>query len=138
MVVLLFELIKYNAQSLLLFAKIRLNLPSEVHCCCSIDRQFQDEAPLPCESKKTWHLENCYFLSNSVINATYLYIFWKSISSRIFWYHFCVFCVYAWVIRRHCLWECKNRIAPNYCPCNVWTKLLNRGIKLVFADTNNA
>ena len=44
--------------------------------------------------KKTSHLENSYLISNSVINAILLYIFWKSISSRIIWYHFCVICVF--------------------------------------------
>ena len=42
------------------------------------------------------------------------YILWKSVLSQIVWYHFCD-SVHAWMNRRHCLRECKNRLAPKWC-----------------------
>ena len=61
--------------------------------------------------KKTWHLEKCNFQKNSVTEAKLLYIYWKSIFSRIIWYHLCVVCVYAWMNMSHCLSESNNRLA---------------------------
>ena len=46
------------------------------------------------------------------MNIKLLYVLWKSVLSQIIWYHFGVVCVHAWMKRRHCLRECKNRIAP--------------------------
>ena len=46
------------------------------------------------------------------MNGKLLYILWKSVLSQIIWYHFCVVCVHAWINRRHCLREFKNRLSP--------------------------
>ena len=89
------------------------------------------------ESKKSLHLENCLLFFKSSMNIKLLYILWKSVRSQIIWYHFCVVCVHAWMTRRHCLGECKNRLAPKLqcyiCINNNW----DLGVNSVFADPNN-
>ena len=50
------------------------------------------------------------------MNSKLLYISWKSVLSQIVRYHFCVVCVHTWMNRRHCSRECRNRLAPKWCP----------------------